>query len=57
MNGFAQILLEEYQDKLGPDGLDCLDEIQSNALRMGALIDALPVVVAGPAQRVVASRR
>jgi PAS domain S-box-containing protein len=41
MNGFAQILLEEYQDKLGPDGLDCLDEIQSNALRMGALIDAL----------------
>jgi light-regulated signal transduction histidine kinase (bacteriophytochrome) len=41
MNGFAQILLEEYQAKLGPDGLDCLDEIQSNALRMGALIDAL----------------
>lgn len=41
MNGFAQILLEEYQTKLGPDGLECLDEIQSNALRMGALIDAL----------------
>lgn len=41
MNGFAQILLEEYQDEFGPDARDCLDEIQSNALRMGALIDAL----------------
>jgi PAS domain S-box-containing protein len=41
MNGFAQILLDEYGDKLGPGGLDCLQEIRTNALRMGALIDAL----------------
>jgi light-regulated signal transduction histidine kinase (bacteriophytochrome) len=41
MNGFAQILLEDYGDRLGPDGLDSLNEIKTNALRMGALIDAL----------------
>lgn len=41
MSGFAQILLEDYRDKLGLDGLDCLQEIHSNAIRMGALIDAL----------------
>lgn len=41
MNGFAQILLADYADKLGPDGLDCLHEIRDNAERMGALIDAL----------------
>ncbi|HTE51651.1 MAG TPA: PAS domain S-box protein [Kofleriaceae bacterium] len=41
MSGFAQILLEEYADRLDGDGLDCLNEIRANALRMGALIDAL----------------
>lgn len=41
MNGFAQILLEEYGDKLDAAGVDCLHEIHDNALRMGALIDAL----------------
>jgi PAS domain S-box-containing protein len=41
MNGFAQVLLEEYRDKLDADGLDCLHEIRDNAERMGALIDAL----------------
>lgn len=41
MNGFAQILLTDYADKLGPDGVDCLHEIRDNAARMGALIDAL----------------
>jgi PAS domain S-box-containing protein len=41
MNGFAHILLEEYQDKLDPAGLDCLREISKNALRMAGLIDAL----------------
>lgn len=41
MNGFARILLDDYGDRLGPEGKDCLMEIHSNALRMGALIDAL----------------
>jgi PAS domain S-box-containing protein len=41
MNGFAKILLEEYKDKLDPAGVECLQEIHDNALRMGALIDAL----------------
>ena len=41
MNGFAQVLLEDYADKLDADGLDCLREIHDNAQRMAALIDAL----------------
>jgi PAS domain S-box-containing protein len=41
MSGFAQILLDEYGDKLGADGLDCLLEIRNSALRMSGLIDAL----------------
>ncbi len=41
MNGFATVLLEDYGDKLGADGLDCLREIHSNAQKMAKLIDAL----------------
>ncbi|MBK7861265.1 MAG: PAS domain S-box protein [Archangiaceae bacterium] len=41
MNGFAQILLDDYGDKLDAAGRDCLDEIHRSALRMAALIDAL----------------
>jgi PAS domain S-box-containing protein len=41
MNGFAQVLLTEYHDKLDADGRDSLHEIHNNAVRMGALIDAL----------------
>jgi light-regulated signal transduction histidine kinase (bacteriophytochrome) len=41
MNGFAQALLEDYGDKLDADAIDDLHEIHNNALRMGALIDAL----------------
>jgi light-regulated signal transduction histidine kinase (bacteriophytochrome) len=41
MNGFAQILLEDYKDKLDAAGQDCLQEIHQNAVRMGGLIDAL----------------
>jgi PAS domain S-box-containing protein len=41
MSGFAQILLENYGDKLDADGVDCLHEIRNNALRMSGLIDAL----------------
>lgn len=41
MNGFARILLDEYGERLGPEGRDYLVEIHTNAVRMGALIDAL----------------
>lgn len=41
MSGFAQILLEDYADRLDAAGVDALHEIHQNALRMGALIDAL----------------
>jgi len=41
MNGFAQILLEDYREKLDADGLEALQEIHTNALRMGNLIDGL----------------
>jgi PAS domain S-box-containing protein len=41
MSGFAQILLDDYTDKLDAEGRDCLEEIHSNAQKMGALIDSL----------------
>jgi PAS domain S-box-containing protein len=41
MNGFAQILLDDYKDELDADGQDCLHEIHQNAVRMAGLIDAL----------------
>jgi PAS domain S-box-containing protein len=41
MNGFAQMLLETYGDKLDGDGQDWLQEIVLNARKMAALIDAL----------------
>ena len=41
MNGFAQVLLDTYRDKLDADGQDWLEEIVMNAGKMGALIDAL----------------
>ncbi|MGH9888089.1 MAG: sensor histidine kinase, partial [bacterium] len=41
MNGFAQLLLDTYQDRLDVEGKDWLVEILTNARRMGALIDAL----------------
>jgi PAS domain S-box-containing protein len=41
MNGFAQVLLDEYGDKFDAEGRDWLNEILLNANRMGALIDAL----------------
>ena len=41
MNGFARVLLDDYGDKLDADGRDCLEEIHSNAKRMGDLIDGL----------------
>jgi PAS domain S-box-containing protein len=41
MNGFAQLLLDGYHDKLDPEAQDWLTEILTNARRMGGLIDAL----------------
>jgi PAS domain S-box-containing protein len=41
MNGFAQVLLDNYKDKLDSEGQDWLAEIVLNAKKMGELIDAL----------------
>jgi PAS domain S-box-containing protein len=41
MNGFAQVLLDRYQDKLDAEGRDWLQEIVLNAKKMGDLIDGL----------------
>lgn len=41
MNGFAQVLLDDYSAKLDQEGNLWLREIVKNAQRMGALIDAL----------------
>jgi PAS domain S-box-containing protein len=41
MNGFAQVLLDTYSDKLDADGKDWLHEILLNAEKMGELIDGL----------------
>ncbi|MGO8991971.1 MAG: sensor histidine kinase [Polyangiaceae bacterium] len=41
MNGFAQLLVDTYRDKLDSEGEDWLQEIVVNARKMGALIDAL----------------
>jgi light-regulated signal transduction histidine kinase (bacteriophytochrome) len=41
ITGFARILLDEYQNGLDAFALDSLQEIHQNAVRMGALFDAL----------------
>jgi PAS domain S-box-containing protein len=41
MSGFARILLDDHAAKLDAEAKDCLDEIMTNAQRMGELIDAL----------------
>jgi PAS domain S-box-containing protein len=41
MNGFAQVLLDTYRDRIDAEGQDYLNEILQNARKMGALIDAL----------------
>ncbi len=41
MSGTAAILLEKHATRLGADGIECLEEIRTSSLRMGALIDAL----------------
>jgi PAS domain S-box-containing protein len=41
MNGFAQVLLDTYRDKLDAEGQDFLQEILLNANKMADLIDGL----------------
>jgi PAS domain S-box-containing protein len=41
MNGFAQVLLNTYRDRLDAEGQDWLQEILLNAKKMGELIDGL----------------
>ncbi|MCC6510320.1 MAG: PAS domain S-box protein [Pirellulaceae bacterium] len=41
LNGFAKILMQDFEAHLPPTAKDCLDEISQNAKRMGQLIDDL----------------
>ena len=41
MNGFAQLLLDDYGTEIAAEGQDWLREIVSNAKKMGDLIDSL----------------
>jgi len=41
INGFAKVLIEEYQDKLDVHGQELLQSIQDNTHNMAQLIDAL----------------
>lgn len=41
INGFSQILLDEYGEKLASDGRQLLEKVLSNAVRMRQLIDDL----------------
>jgi signal transduction histidine kinase len=41
MDGFAQLLIQDYGAKLDPEGLRCLWRIHENAIRMSELIDGL----------------
>jgi signal transduction histidine kinase len=41
MNGFAQIVLDDYQARLDSEAIGYLRRIQGNAMLMGQLIDAL----------------
>lgn len=41
INGFSQVLMEDYGDKLSDDGKETIEIIIKNAQKMGALIDDL----------------
>ncbi|MDH5668125.1 MAG: PAS domain S-box protein [Nitrospira sp.] len=41
INGFSQALMEDYYDKLGPEGQDYLQRVLKASERMGQLIDDL----------------
>jgi PAS domain S-box-containing protein len=71
LDGFSQLLVEDYADVLGGDGLEYLRRIQANVARMAQMIDDLlhlsratradlrrqPVDVTGLAAEVVAELR
>ena len=41
IDGFGQILMEDYSDKIDPDGQEMIKVIMNNAQKMGQLIDDL----------------
>ncbi|MFN3683882.1 MAG: sensor histidine kinase [Fimbriimonadaceae bacterium] len=41
INGFGQILIEDYSDKLDEEGLNCVRRMVAAADRLGQLVDAL----------------
>jgi PAS domain S-box-containing protein len=41
VNGFSQVLLDDYGDKVGEDGRHYLERVRAGAARMGELIDAV----------------
>ncbi|MEJ7779292.1 MAG: ATP-binding protein [Daejeonella sp.] len=41
INGFTQVLVEDYADKLDEEGLSVMEEILANSKKMGELIDNL----------------
>jgi len=41
ISGYTRILVEDYGDKLDPEGIKILDSIMSNSKKMGELIDDL----------------
>lgn len=41
MDGFSQAVLDDYGDKLGPEGKDCLQRVRSASQNMAQLIDDL----------------
>ena len=54
IDGFSQILLEDYKDDLGEEGQDYLGRVRKSAQRMGQLIDdllELSRVTRGPLRR------
>ena len=41
VNGFSQVLLDDYGDKVGEEGRHYLERVRAGAARMGELIDAV----------------
>jgi PAS domain S-box-containing protein len=55
LDGFSQVLLDDYTDRLDDDGKDYLRRLQANTIRMGQMIDDL--LDLSRATRVELSRR
>ncbi|MBI5360265.1 MAG: hypothetical protein HZA48_06745 [Planctomycetes bacterium] len=39
IDGFSAVLLEDYSDKVGEQGRDCINRVRNSTMRMGQLID------------------